>query len=164
MQLKDSFAVLTDLIFSARLTQFFYSGVIFKFSVCLFVAQKSTFANYEYEHRPVTSGDAGRAKPPHENFSPPPGKMCWLQFENIGHSLKQLGSSQNTLILSWCPKLVTVLMEHIFSAKSLKRGQLPGLSSRWGWVWLPFNYFKVFPQNFRGFPVYFLVFGAVLPL
>jgi len=63
----------------------FYSRVIFKFSVCLFANQKSTFANYEHG------------------------------------------------------------VEHIFSAKSLKRGQLPGLPSPWLRAWLPFSYFKMLP-------------------
>ena len=45
-------------------------------------------------------------------FSPPPGKMCWTQFENIGHSSKNLGPSRKSLRPSWCPKLVTGLRVH----------------------------------------------------
>ena len=43
IQFKDSFAVLMDLIFSARLTQFFISRVIFKLSLCLFAIQNGDF-------------------------------------------------------------------------------------------------------------------------
>ena len=32
--------------------------------------------------------------------------MCWIKFETIGHSSKNLGLSQKTLRASWCPKLV----------------------------------------------------------
>jgi len=48
--------------------------------------------------RPVTRG----REPPKIFFAPL--KKC------VGHSLKNLGSSQKTLRPSWCPKLVTGLM------------------------------------------------------
>jgi len=35
-------------------------------------------------------------------------------------------------------------MKHIFSAKSLERGQFPGCPLGFR-VWLPFNYFKMLP-------------------
>jgi len=35
--------------------------------------------------------------------------MCWIQFETIGNSSKNLGPSQKALRLSWCLKLVTGL-------------------------------------------------------
>jgi len=28
-----------------------------------------------------------------EKYSAPPGKMCWTQFKNIGHSSENLGPS-----------------------------------------------------------------------
>jgi len=40
--------------------------------------------------RPVTRGE----NPPRNIFSP--GKMCWTQFKNIGHSLNILGPSRKT--------------------------------------------------------------------
>jgi len=40
----------------------------------------------------------------------PPGKMFWAWFKTIGYGLKYLGSSQKTLRLTWCPKLVTGLI------------------------------------------------------
>ena len=43
------------------------------------------------------------------NYFHPPGKMCWMQFKPIGHSLKNLGPSQKTFHLPWYPKLVTGL-------------------------------------------------------
>ena len=39
----------------------------------------------------------------------PHGKMCWIRFENTGHSSKNLDPSQKTLHPSWCSKLVTGL-------------------------------------------------------
>ena len=34
---------------------------------------------------------------PRKFFAPPPGKMCWTCFKTIGHSSKDLSSSQKTL-------------------------------------------------------------------
>jgi len=48
------------------------------------------------------------AKHPYKIFCPP-GRMCWTQYENIGHSSKNLGPSWKTLHPSLCPKLVTGL-------------------------------------------------------
>jgi len=36
--------------------------------------------------------------------------MCWTQFKTIGYSLKNVGPSQKTLRPTWCPKLVTGLV------------------------------------------------------
>jgi len=43
--------------------------------------------------RPVTRGGDS---PPRKFFSPR-GKICWIYFETIGHSLKNLVPSQKTL-------------------------------------------------------------------
>jgi len=49
-------------------------------------------------------------------------------------------------------------LQHVFSAKSLKRGQLPACPLPWLRAWLHFNYFKMLPQNYRGI---FRVFSRV---
>jgi len=54
--------------------------------------------------RPVTMGEQPLGK-----LLATPGKMCWISFEAIGHSSKNLGPSQKTLRPAWCPKLVTTL-------------------------------------------------------
>jgi len=59
--------------------------------------------------RPVTR--RGKALP--RKFFAPPGKMCWIYFEIIGHSSKNLGPSPKTLRPSWCPKLVTGLISTV---------------------------------------------------
>jgi len=51
--------------------------------------------------KPVTRGE----EPPHRKIFSPPGKMCWTWFKIIGHSLKNLGPSHETLcslgVSSW---------------------------------------------------------------
>jgi len=57
--------------------------------------------------RPVTRGPQGAKPPLPKFFAPPPEKVVALK--TIGHSLKNLGSSQKILRHPWCPKLVTGL-------------------------------------------------------
>jgi len=52
-------------------------------------------------------GAAGGEATPTKIFRPPPEKVVALK--TIGHSLKNLGSSQKILRHPWCPKLVTGL-------------------------------------------------------
>jgi len=59
------------------------------------------------ETRPITRG----GEVPHKKIPTHLGKICWTQFKNIGHSSKNLGPSRKTLRPSWCPKLVTGLLE-----------------------------------------------------
>jgi len=63
--------------------------------------------------KPVTRGVRRGAKHPKKVFRPP-GKICWILFESIGHSLKKLGHSQTTLRAPWCPKLATGLHARVF--------------------------------------------------
>jgi len=60
--------------------------------------------------RTQARNQGGRSPP--TKFFDPPGKTCWTQFEDIGHSSKILGPSRKTLRPSWCPKLVTDLLVH----------------------------------------------------
>jgi len=70
----------------------FYSRVIFKFSVCLFATQKSTFANYEHGVQARNLRGRRRGEAPLENFSPPLEKC-------VGYILKILDIVQNI----WAP-------------------------------------------------------------
>jgi len=58
-------------------------------------------------HRSIAGG-AGKKSTPTKYFVPA-GKMCLTEFKTIGHSVKYLSPSQNTLRPAWCSKLVTAL-------------------------------------------------------
>ena len=61
-------------------------------------------------YRSLQARNQEGSKPPLEKFFVPKGKICWMYFKTIGHSLKKLSPLRKLFApLMWCHKLVKSL-------------------------------------------------------